>query len=416
MPGAAGGSRFNELTRLWAAAGHQVDVIAGNLDYQTGQVPAKYAGASLHREQDGDVTVWRCPVSQSYSRSYAGRMAAFAGFAAAATAALFCVGEPDIIIASSPPLVVAIPAWFGSLMRGRRPRIIFEIRDLWPESAVTTGVLRPEGRLTRALYTLERWAYQRADCINVLTPAFRDDLIRRKVADVNKVVCVPNGADLSNFMPGSRDNAIRRDLNWGDRCVVLYAGAHGRANALQQLIEAAAHLRHRPDVLIACVGDGPLRSSLVAEAATRGLTNIVFLGSRRKDEMPQIIQACDVGAAVLQKNSTFLTVYPNKIFDYMACARPVLLGVDGAARSLVCNDAQAGVFAEPENATMLAEKIVWLADHRDACEAMGRRGHQFVAAHANRQVLARRYLDVMDKLMRNTTTRMSQNAAAGMPP
>jgi glycosyltransferase involved in cell wall biosynthesis len=192
---------------------------------------------------------------------------------------------------------------------------------------------------------------------------------------------------------------MRKQLGWGDRFVVMYAGAHGRANALHQLVDAAGELRDRPDILIACIGDGPERQSLTGEAERRGLKNIRFHGSRSKASMPEIVNACDAGAAVLQNNPTFRTVYPNKVFDYMSCARPVLLAIDGAARALVCDQAKAGVFAEPENHRAIASAIRFLADHPAARAKMGANGRCWVLANASRDALAARYLDVLSGLV-----------------
>lgn len=398
QPGEPGGSRFNELSRLWAAAGHQVTVVAGTVNYATSRAPERYRGRWNTREQDGAVTVWRCHVPESYGRSYLGRMWAFFAFTlSAATAALRCE-RPDVVIATSPPLVAAIPGWLAAVRH--RARLVFEIRDLWPESAVTTGVLREKALLTLLLYSLERWACRRADRINVLTPAFRDDLVKRGLAPAEKIVFVPNGADLDLFFPAPADAALRAELGWGDRFVVMYAGAHGRANAIGQLVDAAALLRDRPDVLIASVGDGPERQQHEARARALGLGNIVFHGAQPKARMPALVNACDVGAAVLQDNPTFRTVYPNKVFDYMACEKPSLLAIDGVARQLVCEEAQAGVFAKPEDPAALAAAIRRLADDAPGRAEMGRRGRAWVLANAGREALATRYLGILEGLVR----------------
>jgi len=395
MPGQPGGSRFNELARLWTEAGHQVTVIAGALNYATGEVPDRYHGRWVVRENDGPVTVYRCHVPRTYGKSYAGRMWAFFAFTLSASTGAVLAERPDVVIATSPPLVAAIPGWIASRVRHHVPWI-FEVRDLWPESAVTTGVLQEGSPLTRALYLLERAAYRTADRINVLTPAFRDDIVRRGLATPDKIVLVPNGADAEMFRPGPRMNGVRAELDWGDRFVVMYAGAHGRANALRQLVDTAEHLRDRPDILIACVGDGPERQTLQQEAERRNLSNIQFCGPQPKDRMPEVVQACDVGAAVLQNNPTFRTVYPNKVFDYMACERPTLLAIDGVARDLVCEQARAGLFAEPENPMAIAAAVRALADMPGAeREAMGKRGRAWVLANATRESLAQRYLEVM---------------------
>jgi lipopolysaccharide/colanic/teichoic acid biosynthesis glycosyltransferase len=408
LPGMAGGSRFNELARLWAEAGHQVTVIAGNLDYSTGVVPSGYRGRRLRREQDGLVTVWRCHVPQSYNRSYAGRAWAFFGFTLSALAAILRVTRPDVVVATSPPLVVALPAWAASRLRFRRTPWLFEIRDLWPESAVTTGVLKPGGLLTRLLYALERWACHSAEYVNVLTPAFRENLLKRGLVSAQRISVIPNGADLDQFRPAPRDEELRRSLGWNDRFVVMYSGAHGRANAIGQLVDTAELLRDRPDILIACVGDGPEREQWQNDARRRGLENIRFHGSVPKERMPAFVNSCDVGAAVLQKNPTFLTVYPNKVFDYMACGKPVLLAIDGAARDLVCAQAQAGLFAEPESPQALAVGIRQLADDPRARAEMGERGRQWVTAHASRRDLAETYLRLLEKLAGEHSSRRKE--------
>ncbi len=398
MPGQSGGSRFNEMARLWSEAGHEVTVIAGTVDYSTGRVPERYRRRLHTVELDRDVKIVRCWVPELYASGYVGRAFAFLAFQFSAALATFRLARPDVVIATSPPLVAIVPGWICA--RWRVPRIpwIFEIRDLWPESAVSTGVLRERSLLTRALYALEAWGYRTSQHITVLTPAFTDDIVGRGLAAREKISLVPNGADIEAFQPGPRENSKRRDLGWGDRFVVIYAGAHGRANALSQLIDAAEKLANRPDILIACVGDGPERAALDEEVRKKSLKNIVFHGPQSKQDMPAIVQAADVGAAVLQANETFKTVYPNKVFDYMACARPTLIAIDGVARELVCDRARAGVFASPEDGGDIARVIRMLADDREVCRALGERGRQYVLQHQSRPVLAERYLEILARL------------------
>lgn len=398
MHGQSGGSRFNEMARLWAEQGHDVSIIAGTVDYGTGGSPERYRGKWITKEVDGLVTVYRCHVPDTYSKSYAGRMWAFLGFTFSASTAALQLVRPDVVIATSPPLIAVIPGWVAARLRLKPALWVFEIRDLWPESAVTTGVLSENSLLTRVLYRLEKWACRSADRVNVLTPAFQEDIERRGLAGAEKIIFVSNGADTESFYPGPRDNHVRRELGWGDRFVALYAGAHSRANAVGQLIDAAELLRDREDILIACAGDGAERTKLEADAAQRGLTNIRFYGPQPKDAMPDIVNACDVGMAVLQNNPTFRTVYPNKVFDYMSCARPALLAIDGVARELVCEQADAGYFAEPENPAAIASTIRAMADNPAECARRGRNGRNWVLANASRPALAARYLDALEKL------------------
>jgi glycosyltransferase involved in cell wall biosynthesis len=404
MPGQSGGSRFNEMARRWAAQGHQVAVIAGTVNHDTGQVPSQYRGRWITKERDGAVSVYRCRVPATYGRSYLGRMWAFLGFTLSASTAALRAERADVVIATSPPLVAVIPGWIAARCSFRPAPWIFEIRDLWPESAITTGVIGAKSLLARLLYGLERWACRSASKINVLTPAFQEDIERRGLATRDKIVFVSNGVDTSAFHPQPRDNAARREFGWGDRFVALYAGAHGRANAVGQLVNAAEELRGRSDILIACVGDGPERARIEKEAALRGLDNIRFYGPRPKSEMPEIVNACDAGIAALQNNPTFRTVYPNKVFDYMSCARPVVLAIDGAARRLVCDQAGAGIFAEPENGKAIADAVLQLAADPARCAELGRNGRQWVMANASRDQLALRYLEIMQDLAARPAT------------
>ena len=394
-PGEPGGSRFNEFARLWTEAGHQVTVVAGSVSYATGRRAGSLgAGFTVRRREDG-IDVWRCHVPQTYNRSYVGRMWAFFGFTLSATVAALRVARPDVVIATSPPLTAAIPGFVAARFRWRPVPWVFEMRDLWPESAITTGVIGRTSVLARLLFALERWACRRADMVNVLTPAFADDVKARGLVTDEKLCFVPNGADVDAFATVPPTADVRRELGWGTRFVALYAGAHGRANALHQLVDAADHLRARRDVLIVSVGDGPERAALESDARTRGLDNIRFIGSVAKDRMPAVIAAADAGLAVLQNNPTFRTVYPNKVFDYMACGKPTLLAIDGVARQLACDQASAAIFVEPENGAAIAAAICRLADAPDEAQALGANGRFWVTAHAARPALATRYLDVL---------------------
>jgi len=396
-PGESGGSRFNELTRFWRLAGHEVTVVAGQVHYATGERAPEYRGRWIVEDRLDGVRILRCYTPGTYHRGTIGRMWAFFGYLLGSCwAVLFRIRKADVVVATSPPLVTAIPGILAKRFRGWP--LVFEVRDLWPESAVATGVLREGSAFTRGMYRLEAAAYRNADRINVLTPAFRENIVARGLAPEDRIAFVPNGADLDLFAPGPRDNEVRRRNGWGNSFVALYAGAHGKANCLRQLIDAADLLREE-DVLLVSVGDGPERIELKEEAKRRGLSNLCFLGAVPKEEMPAYIQAADVGMAVLKKVETFKTVYPNKVFDYMACERPVLVAIDGVARRLVKEEAHAGLFAEPENAKEIAERILQLKADPGLCREFGLSGRKYVVDNFSREVLAARYEKIMADLV-----------------
>ncbi len=393
----AGGSRWNQFSRYFAEAGHEVTILAGMVHYASGKKPDRYKGRYIVREQEmPGVTVYRCHVSESYNKSFIGRAWAYFSFAVSSTiAGLLRAKRPDVIIATSPPLTVATTMRWLSLFR-RRPAV-FEVRDLWPESAIDTGVIQP-GRLANMLYKLEAKAYRRAKWINVLTPAFEQALIERKGVAPEKISMIPNGADLDIMTPGPLDNHVRAELGLTGKFVVSYFGAHGRANKVGQLLDVAEKLKDpHPDVRLMLVGDGMEKPGVVEDAKKRGLDNVVFVDAVPKDRVCDYINASDACTAVLMRNDTFKTVYPNKVFDYMCCKKPIIIGIDGVARKLV-EDAGAGYFAEPENADAFIDALLRLKNNPDEMRRMGDSGHAYAAGHYSREAMAGKYLGVLERL------------------
>ncbi len=396
--GDAGGSRWNQFAKYWAAAGHQVTILAGTVRYNSGEKPAEYRGRFVVREDvEPGVTVFRCYVSESYNRSFLGRAWAYLSFAVSATyAGLLKADRSDVMIATSPPLTVAMT--MNWLKFWNRCPTVFEVRDLWPESALDTGVIQP-GFLANRLFRLEKKAYRRADWINVLTPAFERALIEKKGIDRRKISMLPNGADLDIMVPGEKNNHVRRALGLEGKFVVSYFGAHGRANRLGQLLDVAEKLQNtEPDVRIMLVGDGMEKPQLVENARSRGLNNVVFVDSVPKSTVCDYINASDVCTAVLMRNDTFKTVYPNKVFDYMSCRRPIVIAIDGVARQLV-EDAGAGYYAEPENPDAFVAAVLKLKSDREACSRIGDSGYRYAAEYFSREAVAKQYLAILEKLV-----------------
>ena len=399
-PGQPGGPRFNVMARAWADAGHDVTVIAGQVNYASGEKPEDLRGALFHEEYDGPVRVLRVYTPSTYHSGYVGRALSLGGFAVSAALALARSPEADVVLVTSPPLTVGLPAMVA---RARGERVVFEVRDLWPESAVATGVLSESGLLTRALYALEAASYRVSDHIVALTPAIAEDIERRGFAAPGQVSMLPNGADdkmIDRPLDEARRRIIRERHGWTGKFVVLYPGAHGLANALWQLVEAAKLLEHREDIVLAAVGDGARKEALMEMASSLGVAGrMSWLDPVGRDEIVDVIDAADCVAAVLMRTDTFKTVYPNKIFDAMARARPTLLAIDGVARALV-EGAGAGVFVEPERPAKLAAAIEALADDPELCERMGAAGRSLVIDRFDRRQLSSAYEELLSSLVK----------------
>jgi glycosyltransferase involved in cell wall biosynthesis len=402
--GEGGGSRFNELAQHWASRGHTVQVVAGMVHYNTGKKLARYAGKYTYTEKWGEgIDMLRCHVSESYNTSFTGRLWGYFSFVVSSIwgSLTQLKGGYDVILVTSPPLFVGVTGLL--LKRAFQIPLVFEIRDLWPESAIDTGVLK-SGLLIKLAYAFEAAMYKAASRINVLTPAFAKVLVEKKGIAPSKIIQIPNAADfsLSESIKSTFDRDTFRNVHsWGGQFVAIYVGAHGLANHLQQLIDAAEHLNNTADgrkVLIVCIGDGMQRSQLIKESEERALNNIRFIAPVSKADVFAYILAADCGLSVLKRAETFKTVYSNKTFDYMACGKPIVLGIDGVSRELI-EQAECGIFAEPEDGKQLADALLTYSKDPERCEKDGLAGYNYARAKFDRAVLADVYLKELERVI-----------------
>jgi glycosyltransferase involved in cell wall biosynthesis len=395
-----GGSRWNEITKQWTEEGNDVTVIAGMMHYSSSYKRAEYKGKWFKKKQQGTVNIIRSHVSESYNSSFVGRLWAYFSFVfSSLLAGLFMTkGKYDVIIVTSPPLFVGISGYLISLFK--RTPFVFEIRDLWPESAIDTGVVT-NGLIIKLAYLLEAFIYKKATLINVLTPAFRQALIENKKVNPDKIIFIPNAADftLSDKIVKNFDTAIfRKENNLEGKFVITYVGAHGVANHLEQIIETGLLLSDT-NVLFLLIGDGMEKKRLIALAKEKKAVNVRFLDPVPKAEVFKYILASDMGASVLKNVDTFKTVYSNKTFDYMSCKRPILMAIDGVSKYLV-EKADAGIFVEPENPLDFANKIRIYLGNPIKGVIQGENGYKFAKENFDRTILAKQYLKHLTQILK----------------
>ena len=398
--GDGGGSRFNEMTKIWAEQGHEITVIAGMVHYATGKKEEKYKGKFIVKDLSfyNGVDVIRCHVSESYNTSFIGRLWAYFSFVFSSIyAGVFKTkGKFDVILVTSPPLFVGITAYVLSKLK--RIPFVFEVRDLWPESAIDTGVLK-NGMIIKFAYWFEKIIYKKAKLINVLTPAFRDKLIQSKKVPAEKIIFIPNAADFSlaeKIQKNFDAVAFKKELGLEYKFVITYVGAHGVANHLIQLVDAAEKLRDT-NIVFQLIGAGMRKEALIKEVEKRNLSNIIFRDSVSKQEVFKYILASDAGASVLKKVDTFKTIYSNKTFDYMSCKRPVFLAIDGVSRELI-ELAECGIYVEPENADLMAEKARELSNmSENELIQMGSNGYNYAIQNFDRIKLSTKYIKLINK-------------------
>ncbi len=388
--GEPGGTRHHELARYLAQRGHRVTIIASPVSYLTGRVGATQPPATPD-PLDERITILRTYTYSALHRSFLHRLFSFFSFMVSSFWAGLRVRQVDLVWGTSPPIFQGLTAW--ALARLKRVPFLFEVRDLWPAFAIAVGVLR-NPLLIRLSLWLERFLYRHADQLLVNSPGFVEHVTKHGARDV---LVVPNGVDYRMFEPFETGSAYRQEHGLQGRYIAMYAGAHGMSNDLGVVLEAARLLQARPEIAIVFVGDGKEKPALQAQAAQMGLENVFFLPPVPKAGMAQALAAADACIAILKPVQMYATVYPNKVFDYMAAGRPVLLAIDGVIRQVV-EEAGAGVFVPPGEPAALADAIRGLADKRETGSAMGLRGREYVESHFDRAELAEKLAEIFEKM------------------
>jgi glycosyltransferase involved in cell wall biosynthesis len=389
----AGGSRWNEMAKIWTEAGNEVVVLAGMMHANGSEKRQEYKGKHFVKKVQDRVTVLRCHVSESYNKSFSGRLWGYFSFMFSAMwAGLFKVkGKFDVVIVTSPPLFVGFSGYLISIFK--RTPLVFEVRDLWPESAIDTGVLTNKWIIKMAFW-FERFIYKRAKLINVLTPAFYNTLKNIKKVPEEKLSMIPNASDFTlseELLRHFDKQQFREEMELDGKFVITYVGAHGVANHLQQVLEAGKKLEDT-NVLFLLIGQGMEKEKLKRMAIEMHVKNVRFIDSVPKKEVFKYILASQMGASVLKKVDAFKTVYSNKTFDYMSCKTPVLMAIDGVSRQLI-EDANCGIFVEPENIEEYNKQIRSYLNDKDRLEKEGDNGYQYAKKHFDRNILARKYLE-----------------------
>jgi glycosyltransferase involved in cell wall biosynthesis len=363
------------------------------VSYITGQATALPVPSSSEapNRAEGDVVILRAPVYAAHHRSFLHRVVAFVSFMLSSVWLGLHVPDVDVVWGTSPPIFQGLSAWV--VARLKRARFLFEVRDLWPKFAVAVGVLRVP-ILIKAAEWLERFLYRRADQLLVNSPGFLEHVRR---CGSQRVELIPNGADPSMFDPASDGQAFRLAHGLDGRFIALYAGAHGMSNDLDVVLDAAGMLKDRADILVVLLGDGKEKSALQQRAVEMGLTNVAFAAPVAKGQMPDALAAADACIAILKPLDEYKTTYPNKVFDYMAAGRPVVLAIDGVIREVV-EGAKAGCAVPPGDPIAMAEAIRALAADPERARAMGFSGRVAVQAKFNRADLSEKLAQLLESM------------------
>jgi colanic acid biosynthesis glycosyl transferase WcaI len=390
-------TRAYEMAQNWVRLGHQVTMLTEFPNHPSGIIPKAYRGRLFEKSRLDGIDVIRVWVHASPQKNFRNRILFYVTFMInAILAGIFLAREKyDLLYVTSPPLFVGGSALVLSLFK--RIPLIFEVRDLWPESAVALGEISNPAAISLAV-KLEHSCYQKAIRVIVVTHGIYDRLIDRGIP-ASKLLIIPNGAniDLFTFKSAGRER-IRRELGLDQKFIAMYAGIHGLAQGLETIVEAARLLQYDPRFYFILIGDGPKKAELVSLAACYELANISLLPEKPREQIPDYLSAADVALVPLKKAEIFKGALPSKIFDAWACERPVLLSIDGEARSVV-ETVKGGLFIPPEEPEKVAAALQLLIEAPDDRQCMGKNGREYTQKNNSRAALAEKLINQLQEII-----------------
>jgi colanic acid biosynthesis glycosyl transferase WcaI len=379
--------RLAYLCRELAEAGHTVEIVTGMPHHHADRIFPEYRGQFLFDGEWEGLKVHRTWLYAS-SKSNVKRLISYASFALTCFFGMARSEKPDYLFVDSPPPFLAVPGWIAAKLWN--VPLIFNVADLWPDSVRDLGVMS-DGFLMRMAFHLERWIYKHATVVTAVTEGIRESLLRSKGLPQEKVLFLPNGVDTRLFRPTAPDEFLKNKLGLAGKKVILYAGNHGYAGAVEQILYAAQALRDDSSFHFLLVGEGPEKPKLIELANTLGLNNVTFHNEVPLSEVPAFVAMSDLGVVTLRKSKVMAGARPAKAFVMMAGGKPIVMAAEGEAARLI-QTAGAGVVVPPENHEQLANAIRTLLKHPEVAAQMGANGRKYVVSNFQWSLLVRNWV------------------------
>ncbi len=391
-PRSAGGTRSYEMAQRLLKRGHRVTMVCVSQG-QNKDLELSGSQNDLFRRGVVDgIDVIQFNLEYSNHQSLLQRAWLFACYAIVSIYFALTL-EYDLVFATSTPLTAGIPGIFARYLR-RKP-FVFEVRDLWPELPKAMGVVTNPVVLAGMSF-LELMTYRAASACIGLSPGIKAGIEKRS-APGKTVTMIPNGCDLDIFVPGDRSDLKLPGVTDND-CVAVFTGAHGIANGLHAVLDAAAILKQkaRNDIKIFFIGDGKLKPALIARAEKEGLKNCFFIDPMPKTKLGKIVSCADVGLMILDNVPAFYYgTSPNKFFDYIASGLPVLNNYPGWLADMI-REYDCGVAVEPDNPQAFAEALCYLADNKARRPQLSQNARKLAESKFDRDILASEFADFLE--------------------
>ena len=389
----AGSERHFYFCKYAVSKGHRATAITSNVDYKNARVKIQGEAGTLSRCIEG-VDIHYVYSYANFRGSFIKRVYYYLSYFFTSIAHSFKIEKPDVIYAVSTPLTVGLLGYIISRLLGKP--FVFEVTDVWPDAAVACGVLKNKA-LIKLTHWLEMFCYGKTAHIVGLTRGICDNIIAKGI-DRKKVSVITNGVDFSLFDLARGDSkrlAVRTRFGFGDRFVAMYMGAHGAYNALNTILEAAVTLKDDPRFLFVFVGDGDEKAKLQRLVSEHCLFNVMFLQPIPRMESVAMLAAADAFVLPNRKGDFFSGNLPNKLFDFLASARPVVVSGAGETPELVMA-AECGRVGVAEDSLAMAKSLIELAEMPvEKRMAMGSSGRDYVLTHYGRNRLSERFLEIL---------------------
>lgn len=389
-------NRLFELAVRLKKAGVDVIVLTAMPNYPQMKIHEAYLGKKYVFETLEGIPVHRSSIYIPKSKSIIQRLMNYFSFVySSGRTGVKKIGDVDIILCESPPLFLGWSALY--LKRKKKAKLIFNVSDLWPESAEKLGVVTNKWMLKLA-YNLEEKLYKRSALVSGQTQGICKNINQRfpKVT----TYWLPNGVDVSYYNPTAVNGESWRLKNnfEANDVLFLYAGIIGLAQGLEVILHAAQLVKDRPNLKFILLGSGPEKEKLQHLKTDLKLENVFFVDGVSKKEMPEIVAASDVSIIPLKKMDLFLGAIPSKIFENLAMQKPILLGVDGEARELFIEQGNCGLYFEPENHNALAEAVIKISTDTHLRIQLGENGRKYVTEKFNRDTIANAFYERIKQL------------------
>jgi glycosyltransferase involved in cell wall biosynthesis len=383
-------NRLYELAVRLQKSGVDVTVLTAMPNYPQMKIYEGYKSKLYHYEDMDVLKIHRAWIYTSASKGILKRLLNYFSFVVSASlVGLLKLKRMDYILCESPPLFLGITAYFLKKIKGAK--LIFNVSDLWPESAEKLGLVTNKFLLKSAT-RLEEFLYKKSDLITGQTQGIVKNIQSR--FPQKDVYWLPNGVDMSYYDATKIVSSWRLDNNFEQNdFILLYAGIIGHAQGLEVILNAANLLKEYKQIKFVFLGSGPEKIKLQVLQSELKLDNVYFYDAVSKVEMPFIVTAADVAVIPLKRLDLFKGAIPSKIFENLSMKKPILLGVEGEAKDLFIDTGKCGLAFIPEDFVDLKEKGLLMFNDRNMVKELGENGYGYVKNNFTRDEISRKFYE-----------------------